>query len=122
MVTFLLESAGRPLDQGIRPHIPKVPTISVLMTGVAKCQSNLSQLAIQGNYRSATAHDMAKVYSRNLAHRQLFASDVDQNAFKNNASLESVKMTNRPFWWARIKVKWRSPIPNFKAGCPVMVP
>ena len=34
---------------------------------------------------------MAKVYSRNLAHRQLSVSDFAQNPFKNNTSLDSVK-------------------------------
>ena len=51
------------------------------MTEVGKGQGNLSQLAIRGNYRAATAQDMSKVYSRNISHRQLFASKFAQMRF-----------------------------------------
>ena len=81
-MTYLLELAGRPESHGIGPRSLKVATISVLMADVADGQADLPQLTIQGNYRSATAKNMARVYSRNHAHRKLFLSDFDQNGFK----------------------------------------
>ena len=61
------------------------------MTEVAKGPSNLSQLAIRGNYRDFAAQDTDKVYSRNMAHRQIPASDFAQKAFGASTSLESIK-------------------------------
>ena len=78
---YLLELVGHPKGHGIRPNSFKVTTISVLMTESALGQANLSQLAIQGYYRAATAQDMAKVYSRNLARQQLSVSDFAQTPF-----------------------------------------
>ena len=80
-MTYLLELAGRPQGHGIGPRSLKVTEISCLMAEVARGQSNYPQLAIQGNYRSVAAHDMAKVYSRNRAHLQLFVSDFAKRAF-----------------------------------------
>ena len=51
----------------------------------------MSQLSIRGNYRDVAAHDMAKSYSRNIAHRQLFVSDFAQSASRKNTNLESIK-------------------------------
>ena len=81
MMTCLFFQAGRPDGRGIRPRSLNVATISVSMTEVIKGRANLSQLAIQGNYRAAAARDMAKVYSRNLAHRQIFALQLSQKSF-----------------------------------------
>ena len=81
MKTYILEVDGRPQCHGIRPRSLKVATISALMAEVTKGQSNLPQLAIQGNYRADAAHGMAKRYSRNIARRQLFVSDVARSAF-----------------------------------------
>ena len=67
------------------------------MADVAKFQSNSPQLAIRGNYRTAAARDMAKVYSRNLAQQQLRVSDFAQIDFENNTSLESVKIGHDVF-------------------------
>ena len=66
-MTCLLFQPGRPDGHGIRPHSLKVATISTFPTEVTKGNANLSQLAIQGNYRAVAARDMPKVYSRNLA-------------------------------------------------------
>ena len=77
-MTWLLELAGRPGDNGVRPHSLKVTTSSTLMTEVAKGQANLSQLAIQGNYRSATSQDMAKVYSRDMGQTQIAVSKFEK--------------------------------------------
>ena len=74
VVICLLFQARRPECHGVRPHSLKVATICDLMTEVIKGQSNFHQLAIQENYRDVAARDMAKVYSRNLAHRQSPAS------------------------------------------------
>ena len=60
------------------------------MTEVFKGQSNLSQLEIRGNYRAVAAHDMAKVYSRNLAHRENFGSRLAHKASKENRNAESI--------------------------------
>ena len=81
MMTSLLFQAWNPDGHGIRPRSLKVATISTLMTEVAKGRENLSRLAIQGQYRAATAQDMAVVYSRNLAQRQIFFSKFAQQAF-----------------------------------------
>ena len=51
------------------------------MTEVTIGRTNLPQLAIQGNYRVATAQDMARVYSRNIAQQQLFLSEFSRNRF-----------------------------------------
>ena len=88
-MTCLLELAGRPGGHGARPHSLKVTTISTLMTEVAKGQSNLPQLAVQGKYRAATAQDIANVYSRNLHNRQLFVSKFAQKYSRGNKSAES---------------------------------
>ena len=79
MVTYLLELAGRPKSRGIGPESLKVATISVLMAEVARCQSDSSQLAIRGNYRTVAAQDLAKVYSRNIAQHQRRVSDFAQS-------------------------------------------
>ena len=89
-MTRLLFHVGRPNGHGIRQHSLNVTTISVLMTEVIKGHANLSQLAFQGNYRAATVHDMVKVYSRNLAHRKIFASKWARGAFKENKDAESI--------------------------------
>ena len=60
MMTCLLGIEELPEGDGIRPRSLKVKTISVLMTEVAKGQADLSQLAIQGNYRPVTSQDMDK--------------------------------------------------------------
>ena len=60
MMDVLLDLAGRPKGRGIRPHSLKVETIYNLMTDIIIEQADLSQLEIQGNYRAATAQDMAK--------------------------------------------------------------
>ena len=91
MVTYLLDLVWLPMGHGVRPNSLKVTTISALTTNVADGQANLSQLAIQGNYRAVTAQDMAKVYFSDLAQQQLLVSSCDKNAFRNNASPESAK-------------------------------
>ena len=60
------------------------------MTEVAKGRANLSQLAIQGNYREVAARDMAKVYSRNSAQRQIFVPKFAQKEFRGNKAAESI--------------------------------
>ena len=87
MMAYPLEVGERPDGHGIRPHSLKVTTIAALMTDVDKGQSNLSHLAIQGNYRAFRAHDMSKANSRNLAQQQLSVSDFAQSAFRKNDSL-----------------------------------
>ena len=64
VMTCILFQAGRPEGHAIRPNSLKAATISNLTTEFIKGKANFSQLAIQGNYRAVTAHDMAKVYSR----------------------------------------------------------
>ena len=86
----LLFQAGHPEGHGIRPHSLKVTTISTLMTEVIKGQANLYQLAIQGNYRAVAAHGMDGVYSRNLAHREIFVSRLAHKAFRVNRCAESI--------------------------------
>ena len=88
------------------------------MAEVANGQANLAQFAIQGNYRAATAQDMAKVYSRNLEQQKLPVCAFAQKSVNNNTSLESVKNDTPVFSYNAKKMKWRSPIPNFKAGFP----
>ena len=61
------------------------------MAEVAKGKEGLSQLAIHGNYRAATAQDMVKVYSANLSHREIFVLTFAQNAFQENKSAESIE-------------------------------
>ena len=90
VVTCLLFQADRPDGHGARPHSLKVTTISTLMTEVIKGNANLSQLPIQGNYRDVTARDMAKVYSRNLAHRQISASRLPLGDFRGNRNVASI--------------------------------
>ena len=90
-MTYLLEVDERPEGHGIRPRSLKVATISALMTEAAQGQGDLSQLAIQGNYRAVAAHHMYKAYSRNIAKHQLCASDFAQSAFGMSAILESIK-------------------------------
>ena len=89
---------------GIRPHSLKVTTISTFLTEIAKGIANLPQLAIQGNYRAVAAQDMAKVYSRNLANRQIFVSRVAQRDFKENRNVDS-RTTDPPGISA--KSSWR---------------
>ena len=89
-MTSLLFQAGHPESHGVRPHSLKVTTISTLMTEVIKGRANLSQLAIQGNYMDVAAQDMANVYSRNLAQRQIFVSRLAQKAFRRNRNVESL--------------------------------
>ena len=74
MMNLLLFQAGIPDGHAVRQRSLKVATISASMTEVAKGRANLSQLAIQGNYREVAARDMAKVYSRNSARRPIFAA------------------------------------------------
>ena len=88
-MAYLLEVAEGPGRRGIRPRSLKVATISALMTEAAKGQANLPKLAIQGNYRAVAAQDMAKVYSRNIAH-QLFVPDLEQFAFRRAAISDSI--------------------------------
>ena len=78
MMTCLLLHEGRPEGHAIRPHSLNVTTIPTLMTEVVKGNANLPQLAIRGNYRACAAHDMAKAYSRNLAHRGIFVARLAQ--------------------------------------------
>ena len=89
-MTWLLELAGRPEDHGIRPQSLKVTTIPTLMVDVAKGKANLSQLAIQGNYRAVAPRDVDKVYSRNMATQQLFGPKFAQNDPQENKSAESI--------------------------------
>ena len=56
------------------------------MAEVARGHANFSLLALQGNYRAATAQDMAKSYSMYLTQRRIFVSSFAQKAFRNNAS------------------------------------
>ena len=81
MVTYLLEAATRPESHGIRPHSLKVTTIHGLMTEVGKGHSDISQLAIQGNYKGVAAQYVDRCYSRNppigkspclISHKALF--------------------------------------------------
>ena len=71
------------------PSRLKAETISALMTAVAKGHANSTQLATQGNYRGAPAHYAAKIYSRNIAHRQITASNFPTNASQVDKSPES---------------------------------
>ena len=89
MMTYLLHLLGRPEGHGIRPRSLKAATISAPTIEEAQCRSDLSQLAIRGNYRSVDAKAMAKVYSTNLANRQLPASIFARGISQNNTSLES---------------------------------
>ena len=82
MMTCLFFQAGRPDGRGIRPRSLNVATISVSMTEVIKGRANLSQLAIQGNYRAAATHDMDKVYSRNFPNRKIFVSQLGQKILR----------------------------------------
>ena len=90
MMTSLLPQAGHPECHGIRPHSLKVTTISTLMTEVIKGRANKPQVAIQGNCSAFTAHDMDKVYSRNLAHRQIVVSRLARKDFQGNRDAESI--------------------------------
>ena len=92
MMILLLERAAFREANGIRPHSLKVTTISALMGGIAKGKANLAQLASQGNYREVTAQDMGKVYSRNLAQKQLFGSKFAQKSFSENQNAEGRKI------------------------------
>ena len=49
------------------------------------------QLEIQGNYRAATAQDVDKVYSRNLAQRQIFVSKFAQKDPQGGKDAESIE-------------------------------
>ena len=89
-MTCLLFQEGRPESHGIRPHSLNVTTISTLTTEVIKGNANLSQLAIQGNYRAVTAMGMEKVYSRNLAHWEIFAARFARGDFQGNRNVESI--------------------------------
>ena len=95
--TYLLDSVASPICRGSLPRRLEVKTISAIMADVVEGQSDSPQLEIQGNYRAATAQDMDKVYSRNLANRKLPASGGAQVAFRDNKSLESVKGENPVF-------------------------
>ena len=90
MMSILLFLAEHPEDHGIRPHWLKVPTIAVLMVGIVKGEANPPQLEARGNYRAATAQDMGKVYSRNLAQQQIFVSKLDQGIPKGNKNGDSL--------------------------------
>ena len=90
MMTYLLFLAEHKDDHAIRPNSLKVTTISTIMEEIAKRNANLSHLAIQGNYRAVAAHDMGKVYSLNLAHRQIFVSNSAQKASEADQSAESL--------------------------------
>ena len=87
-MTFLLERADFFEEHGIRPHSLKVTTISALMGEIAKGKGNLAQLSVQGNYRAATAQEMGKIYSRNIANQQLFVSKYAQKTVKENQNAE----------------------------------
>ena len=78
MMSVLLSLADFHEDHGIRPHSLKVTTIDVLMAGISKGKENLAQLVVQGNYSAVAAQEMGKVYSRNLAQRQIFVSKFAQ--------------------------------------------
>ena len=90
MLTCLLFLADRKDDHGVIPHSLKVTTISAIMEEIATGNANLAHLAIQGNYREAAPHDMAQVYSRNLARRRIFVSKLAQNASGGNQTSESL--------------------------------
>ena len=49
------------------------------------------QLSMRGNYRDVAAHDMANVYTRNIAKQRLCASDFAQSALRKTTSLESIQ-------------------------------
>ena len=53
-------------------------------------KANLAQLAAQGNYRAATAQDMEKVYSRNLAQQQIPVSKLAQKSFSENTNADGL--------------------------------
>ena len=77
-MTILLERENYLEEHSIRPRSLKVTTISALSTEIVKGNANLAQLSAQGNYRSATAQDMGKIYSRNIAQQQPFVSKFAQ--------------------------------------------
>ena len=80
MMTVPLDLAEFHDDRGIRHHSLKVTTISAIMGEISKGNANLAQLAVQGNYRAGAAQDMEKVYSRNLAQRQIFVAICAQKS------------------------------------------
>ena len=91
MMSILLFLAERREDRGIRPHSLKATTIDVIMGEIVKGKANLSQLAAQGNYRAATAQDMGKVYSRNLAQpQQIFVSKFDPKIPMGDSNADSL--------------------------------
>ena len=51
------------------------------MAEMAKCQSNLPQLEIQGYYRAVAAKAIGNVYARNIARRQLGVYGFAQSDF-----------------------------------------
>ena len=91
VMTCLLFQARHTDGHGVRPHSLMVTTIFTLMTEVIKGNANLSQLATQGDYLHVAAQDMAKAYSRNLAHRQIFVSHSAQKAFQGNRNVDAFK-------------------------------
>ena len=87
-MTTPLEKANYLEEHSIRPHSLKVTAISALATEIVKGNANLAQLSVQGNYRAATAQDMRKIYSRNIAQQQLFASKFARKSVKENQNAE----------------------------------
>ena len=72
MEAYLLDLAGHPKGRGIRPHILKVTTTPPPITiEIAKGRAELSQLAIQDNYREVATRDMDGIYARNVEQKHL---------------------------------------------------
>ena len=78
-MTIILVKTNYLEEHSIRPHSLKVTAISAIMEEIVKGDANLAQLSARVNYRAAKARDMGGVYSRNIAHRQLFVSKLAQN-------------------------------------------
>ena len=60
-MTSLLMMAIRSEGHGVIHHSLDLTAISALKTAVGSGNVELSQIATQGNYRDATAHDIAKI-------------------------------------------------------------
>ena len=97
MMSVLLSLADLHGDHGIRPRSLKVTTIAVLMGEIVKGKANLPQLAARGNYRAVDAQDMGKVYSRNLAQRQISVAEFPQKISSGDANADSLPIDIQKF-------------------------
>ena len=90
-MAYTLDLAGRRKGHRIRKHSLKAPTIFALTTEIVKGISDSPPTIGPMDYMDFAAHDAAKIYSRNVAHQQLFVANFARSAIQVDMNPESTQ-------------------------------